>query len=196
MDAPRPLEAELPGDGSDDNGGGAAFRRQLCWRDFYLHVHYHRPENARLEHQERYRGTLAWPGEESLFSAWCAGLTGYPLVDAAMRQLRREGWMHNRARMLAACGAASVGVDPQPVFRRLHNPTLHQERYDPDGRYVRAYVPELRSVPAEHITQPWLMPREVQESAGCVIGRDYPPPIIDLREARARALARYAAAKQ
>jgi deoxyribodipyrimidine photo-lyase len=222
--SPRALEAELAG----DDGGAAAFRRQLCWRDFYHHVHYHRPENARLEHQERYRGTLAWPGEEGLFTAWAAGLTGYPLIDAAMRQLHREGWMHNRARMVVACflvkhlgidwrrgedffmrllldgdqannngnwqWTASVGVDPQPVFRRLYNPTLHQERHDPEGRYVRTYVPELRAVPDRHITQPWLMPPEVQESSDCVIGRDYPAPIIDLREAREQALARYSAA--
>jgi deoxyribodipyrimidine photo-lyase len=223
--SPRALEADVPGDGA----GAAAFRRQLCWRDFYHHVHFHRPENALLEHQERYRGTLAWPGEEGLFAAWCAGATGYPLVDAAMRQLRREGWMHNRARMVVACfltkhlgidwrrgegffmrllldgdqannngnwqWAASVGVDPQPVFRRLYNPTLHRDRYDPAGRYVREYVPELRSVPDKHLSEPWLMPAEVQESSGCVIGRDYPAPIIDLREAREQALARYAAAK-
>jgi len=219
----RELEAGLPG-----GEGADAFRRQLCWRDFHHYVHYHHPENARLEHQERYRETISWVDDDDRFAAWAAGLTGYPLVDAAMRQLMREGWMHNRARMLAGCfltkhlgidwrrgeaffmrmlldgdqannngnwqWIASVGVDPQPVYRRLYNPTLHQERYDPDGRYVRAYVPELRKVPARYIAEPWLMPADVQESAGCVIGRDYPAPIVDLREARELALARYRAA--
>jgi deoxyribodipyrimidine photo-lyase len=89
---------------------------------------------------------------------------------------------------------ASVGVDPQPVFRRLYNPTLHQKRYDPDGRYVHRYLPELAKVPDKYLSEPWRMPEGVQESAGCVIGRDYPEPIVDLRQARAEALARYGAA--
>ena len=221
--SPRAIEAALP------RGVGAeAFRRQLCWRDFYHHVQFHHPQNARREHQERYRGTLEWVRDKRAFAAWASGLTGYPLVDAAMRQLLREGWMHNRARMVAGSfltkhlgvdwrmgeaffmrmlldgdqannngnwqWIASVGVDPQPVFRRLYNPTLHQERYDPDGRYVRRYLPELRKVPPQYLAEPWLMPADVQESSGCVIGRDYPPPIIDLREARTAALARYAEA--
>jgi deoxyribodipyrimidine photo-lyase len=221
--SPRALEAALPG-----GAGAEAFRRQLCWRDFYHHVQYHHPGNARHEHQERYRGTLEWRGEERLFIAWTAGLTGYPLVDAGMRQLLREGWMHNRARMLVGSfltkqlgvdwrhgeayfmrmlldgdqannngnwqWAASVGVDPQPVYRRLYNPTLHQQHYDPDGRYIRAYVPELRKVPTRYIGEPWRMPEELQKAVGCVIGTDYPEPIVKLREARAQALARYATA--
>jgi deoxyribodipyrimidine photo-lyase len=221
--SPRALEDVLPPD-----EGAAEFRRQLCWRDFYHHVQFHRPLNARQEHQERYRGTIEWVRDDRLFVAWAAGLTGYPLVDAAIRQLIREGWMHNRARMVAGCfltkqlgvdwrlgeaffmrllldgdqannngnwqWIASVGVDPQPVFRRLYNPTLHQERHDPGGRYVRRYVPELRRVPPRYISEPWKMPPEVQREAGCVIGRDYPAPIIDLREARNEALARYRAA--
>lgn len=221
--SPRALEAALP-----SAAGADAYRRQLCWRDFYHHVQYYRPENARLEHQERYRGTLEWPGNQQSFVAWASGLTGYPLVDAAMRQLLREGWMHNRARMLAGCfltkqlgvdwrrgeaffmrmlldgdqannngnwqWIASVGVDTQPVYRRLYNPTLHQQRYDPNGRYIREYVPELRNVPTRYIAEPWLMPIDVQQSSECTIGVDYPKPIVDLREAREQALARYGAA--
>ena len=86
---------------------------------------------------------------------------------------------------------ASVGTDPQPVYRRLYNPTRHQERYDADGVYVRRHVPELREVPAEFLAEPWRMPIEVQEAAGCVIGRDYPEPIVDHAQARREALARY-----
>ena len=221
--SPRALEDVLPpGDGATE------FRRQLCWRDFYHHVQFHRPQNALQEHQERYRGTIEWVRDDRLFVAWASGRTGYPLVDAAIRQLIREGWMHNRARMVAGCfltkqlgldwrlgeaffmrmlldgdqannngnwqWIASVGVDPQPVFRRLYNPTLHQERHDPSGRYVREYVPELHRVPPRYISEPWKMPVDVQREAGCVIGRDYPAPIIDLREARNEALARYGAA--
>jgi deoxyribodipyrimidine photo-lyase len=90
---------------------------------------------------------------------------------------------------------ASVGVDPQPYFRRIYNPTTHMERYDPEGRYVRRYVPELRDVPDEHLREPWGMPEEVQREAGCVIGRDYPEPIVDHLEARRAALERYARAR-
>lgn len=223
--SPRVLEASLP------RGQGAeAYRRQLSWRDFYHHVQYHHPENAVLEYQERYRGSIAWEDDEDAFAAWSAGLTGFPLVDAAMRQLRREGWMHNRARLVVGCfltkhlgidwrrgeawfmrllidgdqannngnwqWIASVGMDTQPVHRRLYNPTLHQKRYDPDGGYVRRYVPELTGVPDKYLAEPWLMPEQTQEEAGCRIGTDYPEPILDLRKARAEALTRYGQARE
>jgi deoxyribodipyrimidine photo-lyase len=90
---------------------------------------------------------------------------------------------------------ASVGVDPQPVFRRLYNPTLHQQRFDPEGTYVREYVPELSRVPDRYLAEPWTMPEQVQRDAGCRIGADYPAPVVDLRTAREAALARFAAAQ-
>jgi len=217
---PRQLEARLP------RGKGAeAFRRQLCWRDFHHHVLAHFPRNARSEFQDRYRGAIRWSYARRPFEAWCDGRTGYPLVDAGMRQLRREGWMHNRARLVVGSfltkdlgidwrwgerwfmrllvdgdeannngnwqWIASVGTDPQPAFRRLYNPARHQARYDPDGTYVRRYVPELERVPDRYLAEPWKMPEEVQADAGCVIGEDYPGPIVDHRAARDEALARY-----
>jgi deoxyribodipyrimidine photo-lyase len=216
----REIEQRLPrGKGPD------AFRRQLCWRDFYHHVLLHHPRNARSEFQERYRGSISWSYAERRFEAWRDGRTGYPLVDAGMRQLRREGWMHNRARLVVGSfltkdlgidwrwgerwfmkllidgdeannngnwqWIASVGVDPQPAFRRIYNPARHQERFDPRGEYVRRYVPELRAVPHEHLTEPWTMPHETQQSCGCVIGRDYPAPIVDHGQARRQALQRF-----
>lgn len=218
--SPRELEARLP-----DGDGGEAFRRQLCWRDFYGYVLRHFPANAADEHQERYRHKLAWSRSQKRFEAWREGRTGYPLVDAAMRQLWREGWIHNRARLVVGSfltkdlgidwrwgerhfmrllidgdqasnngnwqWVASVGVDPQPVSRRIFNPTLQQERYDPDGTYVRRYVPELADVPDEHLAEPWRMSTEVQEHTGCTIGEDYPEPIVDHAQARREALARY-----
>jgi deoxyribodipyrimidine photo-lyase len=221
--SPRAVEDQLPGGNGADGAG--AFRRQLCWRDFYQHVLVHHPDNARQEYQARYRGTLKWASDEAGFTAWTEGRTGFPLVDAGMRQLRREGWMHNRVRLLAGsfltkdlgidwrCGEdwfmrmlldgdqasnngnwqwiASVGVDPQPAFRRIYNPSLQQERFDPDGRYVRRYVPELAGVPDEYLAEPWRMPPEEQERAGCRIGRDYPGPMVDHRQARQAALDRY-----
>ena len=218
--SPRAVEDQLP----RGNGAGA-FRRQLCWRDFYQHVLVHHPENAREEYQARYRGTLKWAGNEAEFTAWTEGRTGFPLVDAGMRQLRREGWMHNRVRLLVGSfltkdlgidwrrgedwfmrmlldgdqasnngnwqWIASVGVDPQPAFRRIYSPALQQQRFDPDGSYVRRYVPELSRVPDEYLAEPWRMPAPEQERSGCRIGRDYPGPIVDHKQARQAALDRY-----
>jgi deoxyribodipyrimidine photo-lyase len=217
-----------PGSGSGAGEGGAgvaALCRQLAWRDFYHHVLLHHPRNAHSEHQARYRGTIKWSYAERRFEAWCEGRTGYPLVDAGMRQLRAEGWMHNRARLVVGSfltkdlgidwrwgerwfmrllvdgdeannngnwqWIASVGVDPQPAFKRMLNPARQQERYDPDGTYVRRYVSELTKVPDRYLAEPWTMPIEIQRAAGCVIGSDYPEPIVDHAQARERALERY-----
>ena len=218
--SPREIEAHLPG-----GAGAAAFHRQLCWRDFHAHVLGHFPANAHSEFQQRYRGTIRWSHAEKRFEAWCEGRTGYPSVDAGMRQLRREGWMHNRARLIVGSfltkdlgidwrwgerwfmrhlldgdqasnngnwqWIASVGVDPAPAFQRMFNPTLQQQRFDPGGDYVRRYVPELADIPDRYLSEPWKMPDEVQERIGCRIGRDYPEPIVDHRQAREEALARY-----
>lgn len=220
--SPREIEQRLPG-----GRGAEAFRRQLAWRDFHHHVLLHFPGNLRHEFQERRRGRIAWRSDEQRFAAWCEGRTGYPLVDAGMRQLRREGWMHNRARLVVASfltkelgidwrrgerwfmrwlvdgdlannngnwqWIASVGVDPQPFYRRFYNPARQQRRFDPGGGYVRRHLPELRDVPDEHLAEPWLMPEEAQRACGCVIGRDYPGPVVDRELARREALERYGA---
>jgi deoxyribodipyrimidine photo-lyase len=105
--SPRELEQRL-GDGDSEQ----AFRRQLCWRDFYGHVLGHFPANARREFQARYRGTLDYADDAELFDAWCAGSTGYPVVDAGMRQLRSEGWLHNRARLVVGSFLTKdLGID-------------------------------------------------------------------------------------
>jgi deoxyribodipyrimidine photo-lyase len=204
----REVEERLPA-----GEGARAFRRQLCWRDFHAHVLLNFPRNARSEFQERYRGNIRWSRSRQRFDAWCDGRTGFPLVDAAMRQLRTEGWIHNRARLVAASfltkqlgidwrqgerwfmrwlvdgdeannngnwqWVSSVGVDPQPFYRRLYNPTRQLRTLDPDGAYVRRYVEELRDVPLEHLAEPWAN------------GVDYPEPIVDQREAREAAIARF-----
>jgi deoxyribodipyrimidine photo-lyase len=218
--SPREIEQRLPG-----GAGAEAFRRQLCWRDFHHHVLLHFPRNARSEFQQRYRGKLSWSRARGRFELWCEGQTGYPLVDAGMRQLRLEGWMHNRARLVVGSfltkdlgidwrwgerwfmrllvdgdeannngnwqWIASVGTDPAPVFRRIFNPARQMETHDPNGRYVRRYVPELANVPDEYLREPWTMPEEVQRAAGCVIGEHYPHPIVDHAQARREALERY-----
>ena len=218
--SPREIEARLP-----SGKGAAEFRRQLCWRDFYSQLLYHHPRNARSEMQDRYRAQIRWSRARVPFEAWCEGRTGFPLVDAGMRQLRREGFVHNRARLVVGSfltkdlgidwrwgerwfmrwlidgdeannngnwqWIASVGSDPAPVFRRIYNPARHAERYDPGGAYVRRYVPELAGVRDEHLGEPWRMTDEEQRDCGCVIGEDYPGPIVDHRAAREEALARY-----
>jgi len=205
--------------------GPEAFRRQLCWRDFYHHVLVFHPQNAKSEFQERFRGKIKWSYAEKRFERWCVGQTGFPLVDAGMRQLKREGWMHNRARLVVGSfltkdlgidwrwgerhfmrylidgdeannngnwqWIGSVGTDPQPAFRRIYNPALHSERYDPNGTYVRRYVPELENVPDKYLPEPQKMPPEVQEQCGVILGKDYPAPMVDHKKAREEALERY-----
>jgi deoxyribodipyrimidine photo-lyase len=216
---------EVEARAAERGGAGAeAFRRQLAWRDFYAHVLLHHPGNARRPHQRRY-AALEHDDDEQLLRAWQEGRTGYPLVDAGMRQLRAIGWMHNRARLVVGsfltkdlhldwrlgeahfmrcllCGdeaqnngnwqwVASVGVDPAPYYRRMFSPARQQRRFDPDGDYVRRWVPELTRVPAERLAEPWTMGEAEQRAAGCVIGRDYPAPIVDHARERRRALERY-----
>ena len=204
-------------------GGGigrATFRSELCWRDFYYQILFHHPRVTRESFHAAYND-LRWRDDPEAVDAWRAGRTGYPVVDAAMRQLAALGWMHNRARMITASfltkhlltnwtvgeahfmahltdgdlasnnggwqWAASVGTDAQPYFR-VFNPTLQGERYDPAGDFVRRWVPELARVPTRYIHEPWTMPEEAQREAGCVIGDDYPAPIVEHAAARQRAL--------
>lgn len=225
--SPRELEERIlrhtGGDRSPDTGAGA-FRRQLAWRDFNAHVLLASPSNMTQEYQERFR-RLRWSQSEELLDAWREGRTGYPAVDAGMRQLARTGWMHNRARLLVGSfltkdlhldwrlgeehfarllydgepannngnwqWIASTGVDPAPYFRRMFNPVTQSRKFDPEGAYIREHVPELARVPAELIHEPWAMDDAAQEAYGCVIGEDYPAPVVDHAEERKVALERY-----
>jgi len=198
---------------------------ELIWRDFYIQVLYHFPHALRGSFKPVY-DRIAWPNDPTLFAAWQQGQTGYPIVDAAMRQLQREGWMHNRARMIVASfltkdllvdwrwgerhfmhllldgdpaannggwqWAAGTGTDAQPYFR-IFNPVSQGQKFDPDGAYVRRYVPELARVPARYIHEPHTMPLAEQIRAGVQIGRDYPAPIVDHATQRKRALELYRA---
>lgn len=217
------------------DGGSVGSRRfvsELAWRDFYAHILFNGPDLARTPFQRRY-ADVSWPGGSlgdtrtsptgaGPAEAWRAGRTGFPIVDAGMRQLTATGFMHNRARMIVASflakdllidwrlgeahfmrhlldgdpasnlggwqWAASVGTDAQPYFR-VFNPVTQAGRFDPDGVFVRHWVPELRRVPKTRIHAPWTMTLEEQEQAGCRIGMDYPAPIVDHAEARLRAIA-------
>jgi deoxyribodipyrimidine photo-lyase len=214
---PRQILARL---GSSD--GERTFATELCWREFYADVLFHVPSSAR-ESMDQAVGGMTWDrgaGADELFDAWAQGRTGFPVVDAGMRQLLAEGWMHNRVRMITASflvkdlhldwqrGArwfmqhlvdgdlasnqhgwqwtAGTGTDAAPFFR-VFNPTTQGERFDPDGTYVRRYVPELASVPARWIHRPHEAPD------GPPAG--YPAPIVDHAEEREEALRRYQATR-
>ena len=216
----RELESLLAAKRSD---GAKALRRQVCWRDFYLNVIRNFPDNRTEEYDERFRG-MRWNDDSDSLEAWKEGRTGVPYIDAGMRQLLAEGWMHNRVRMAVASyltknllidwregeahfmhhlldgdesqnngnwqWSASTGVDPQPYFR-IFNPIRQQKRFDHDGVYVRRWVPEVRELPDQHLPAPWEAPEDVQKEAGCVVGEDYPEPLVDLFASRDEALARY-----
>jgi len=208
--------------------GAETWLTELIWREFYLSIQYHFPETERHSFRADLRN-IAWDNDEAAFAAWCQGRTGYPVVDAAMRQLAQIGWMHNRARMIVASflvkdllidwrwgerwfmqrlvdadpaannggwqWTAGTGTDAAPYFRIFH-PVLQGKKHDPEGAYVRRWVPELAKVPGRYIHAPWEMPPEVQRAASCVVGQDYPAPIVDHTWARQRVLAAYAQARQ
>jgi deoxyribodipyrimidine photo-lyase len=207
--------------------GADAWLNELVWRDFYFMILDRFPHVDGHAFKPECDG-IVWDDWPEGLAAWRAGRTGYPLVDAAMRQLAHCGWMHNRLRMVTASflvkdlgidwrlgerhfaeqlndfdlaannggwqWSASTGCDAQPWFR-IFNPVTQSERFDPEGRFIRRYVPELARVPDRHIHAPWQMGPIEQAAAGTVIGRDYPAPIVDHAEARQRTLARFSAVR-
>ncbi len=216
---PRTLLAGLAALPDPGARGPSTYRSELIWREFYADVLWHRPETAR----EHYRPELSGmafdaPGED--YAAWEEGRTGFPFVDAGMRQLRAEGWMHNRLRMVTASflikdlhvhwgvGArcfmqllrdgdlasnnhgwqwvAGTGTDAAPYFR-VFNPITQGQKFDPDGEYVRRYVPELRHLPGRRVHTPWEVPGGYDHG--------YPERIVDHGHEREVALARYEAVR-
>lgn len=195
-----------------------AWMDEIIWHEFYTHILWHFPRVVHGNFNPAY-DNLPWrdPGDE--FDAWADGRTGFPVVDAAMRQLRATGWMHNRARMIVASfltkdllihwrygeqhfmrylldgdiapnnggwqWAASTGTDAQPYFR-IFNPVSQSERFDPEGSFIRRWVPELADVPDKFIHAPWEAPNPPHA---------YPPPMVDHSAARARALETFKGAK-
>ncbi|MDD3354317.1 deoxyribodipyrimidine photo-lyase [Zoogloea sp.] len=207
--------------------GAETWLSELIWRDFYFQILWHNPHVVGASFRPEY-DRVRWDDAPALFDAWCAGRTGYPIVDAAMRQINHSGYMHNRLRMIVASfltkdlgidwrwgeryfaehlidfdlaannggwqWAASTGCDAQPYFR-IFNPVTQSERFDPDGSFIRRYLPELTRVPDKYLHAPWTLPPIDQKLAGCVIGSDYPAPVVDHAKARERTLARFAVVK-
>ncbi len=205
--------------------GAQCWLNELVWREFYQMILWHHPRVVDAAFRPEY-DRVQWEAAPQLLEAWKAGRTGYPIVDAGMRQLAHSGYMHNRLRMIVASflckdlgvdwragerhfadllldydlaannggwqWAASTGCDAQPYFR-IFNPVTQSQRFDPDGRFIRKYVPELATLPERHIHAPWLMDAGAQASAGVRIGHDYPAPLVDHAAARKRTLLRYGA---
>lgn len=189
-------------------GSAKKFLLELVWREFYYYILYHFPHVEKESFNPKYKN-IKWENREKFFTAWKEGMTGYPIVDAGMRQLKARGWMHNRVRMIVASfltkdllidwrwgeqyfmeqlldgdlapnnggwqWSASTGCDPQPYFR-IFNPLLQSQKFDPDGVYIKKYIPELSDLNAKLIHVP-----------GAVNG--YPKPIVEHAEQKEKALA-------
>lgn len=211
-----------PGDGVE------SFLRELAWREYSQHLLYHRPDLTEAPHRPEYH-RLQWRRDKAGLKAWRKGRTGYPMVDAGMRELWHCGWMHNRVRMITASfltkdlllpwqtgeawfwdtlvdadlasnavnwqWVAGSGADAAPYFR-IFNPVKQGETYDPEGDYVRRWVPELARLPPKHIHAPWQAPEEERECSGVNLDANYPVPIVDHAAARARALAAFEAMRR
>jgi deoxyribodipyrimidine photo-lyase len=194
----------------------------ILWHHPHVEQRAYRPEFDAINWEH---GEIA----EQRFAAWSSGRTGYPLVDAAMRQLNATGAMHNRLRMVSASFLAkhlgvdwrrgeryfahqlndydlaannggwqwstSTGCDAQPYFR-IFNPVAQSEKFDPAGAYLRRWLPELAGFTDREIHTPWRTDVERQRAVGCMIGTDYPAPVVDHAEARRAALMRYSAARR
>ena len=196
------------------------FLTEIGWREFGHHLLYHNPTLPTAPLDPRF-AKMPWIDNANDLAAWQRGQTGFPIVDAGMRELWQTGWMHNRVRMIvgsflvkdllipwqkgeewfwdtlldadAASNAmnwqwiAGCGADAAPWFR-IFNPTLQGEKFDPDGSYIRRFVPELAKLPAKWIHRPWQTPEPELRSAGITLGTTYPHPMIDHAFARKRAL--------
>ncbi len=197
-------------DSLDAAGRGSAMKyiAELVWREFYLQILWNYPEVLDHEFNPKYRG-MKWPGTTANFEKWKNGETGFPIVDAAMRELRETGFMHNRTRMIAAMfltkdlhldwrlgeqyfmqtlvdgeiasnnggwqWSAGTGADAAPYFR-IQNPWSQTKRFDPEGAYIKKWVPELRDVPAEKLMD--------APPPGVRLAKNYPPPVVDHATAR------------
>lgn len=204
--------------------GAQTWLSELAWRDFYCMILWHHPQVVTQCFKPEYE-RVQWDDAPALWQAWSEGRTGYPLVDAAMRQLLHTGYMHNRLRMVVASfltkdlgidwrrgerffaqhlndfdlaannggwqWAASTGCDAQPYFR-IFNPITQSKKFDPEGRFIRRYLPELAQVPDKHLHFPAAMKPAELAACGLRLGVDYPLPVVDHASARQRSLWRFA----
>ena len=199
------------------------FLTEIGWREFSYTLLFYNPDLASENYKPAF-DEFPWESDVAKVEAWRHGQTGYPFVDAGMRELWQTGWQHNRVRMVCASflikhlltdwrvgedwywdtlleadpasnaaswqWVAGSGADASPYFR-IFNPFTQGEKFDPNGDYVRKYVPELKDLPKKYLNQPWTAPKEVLDKAGVVLGETYPKPVVDHKQARELALAGY-----
>jgi deoxyribodipyrimidine photo-lyase len=217
------IASALAQTGSPMPRGAETYLSEIAWREFSYHLLFHFPELP-LKPLRREFSSFPWTNDPDALSAWQGGATGYPIVDAGMRELWTTGWMHNRVRMIVASflikdllidwqsgehwfwdtlvdadlasnaaswqWVAGCGADAAPYFR-VFNPTIQGTKFDPDGSYVRRWVPEISRLPDRLIHTPWMAKPIELEDAGIELGRNYPEPIVDHAMARNRALEKY-----
>ena len=204
-------------------GDSDKFLSEIGWREFSYTLLFYNPDLARQNYKPDF-DKFPWDSDPVKVEAWRRGQTGYPFVDAGMRELWQTGWQHNRVRMGCesflikhlltdwrvgeawywdtlleadpASNAASwqwvagSGADASPYFR-IFNPFTQGEKFDPNGDYVRKYIPELAKLPRKYIHQPWIAPPDILSQAGVQLGKTYPKPIVDHKTARELALQSY-----
>ncbi len=211
----------------DKSNGSKTWLSELIWRDFYQTILDCFPYAANGSFKPEY-DKIQWEGKENHFKLWLDGMTGYPLVDAAMRHFKKTGWMHNRLRMITASfltkdllidwrkgetwfarnlldfdlaannggwqWSASTGCDAQPYFR-IFNPVAQSRKFDPEGEFIKSEIPELRGFSKKNIHWPIDAKEPELRKAGCVLGKDYPLPIVDHSLQRMKAITMYKKAK-
>ena len=225
--SPREFYHTILSQAADKDKATDGILRQLIWREFSAYLLYHYPRSQDHPLKEEYNH-FPWQIHPRILECWHRGQTGYPIVDAGMRQLWQTGWMHNRVRMIASSllvkhllqpwqeGArwfwdtlvdadlsnntmgwqwiAGCGADASPYFR-IFNPIIQGQKFDPQGTYVKHWIPELKDIPVSHIHTPWeLSPLELK-AAKVTLGKTYPTPIISHSRGRQKALAAYASFK-
>ncbi|TYC47134.1 cryptochrome/photolyase family protein [Leuconostoc litchii] len=210
-----------------DSNGKSSFIKELCWRDFYNMIYVMYPNQQQVSIKQEFE-QVDWINDQEQFELWKSGQTGFPIVDAGMRQLNKQGWMHNRLRMIVASfltkdllidwrwgeayfheklldydaasniggwqWAASTGTDSVPYFR-IFNPKIQSQKFDPDGLFIKQYVPELKNIDTKMIHEPNKLSVADQKKFGVTLGRMYPLPIVDHAQARKRAISFYEASK-
>lgn len=204
------------------------FLTEIGWREFSYTLLFYHPELASKNYKPDF-DNFKWDSNAALVKAWQQGKTGYPFVDAGMRQLYSTGWQHNRVRMVCASflikhlltdwrtgedwywdtlleadpasnaaswqWVAGSGADASPYFR-IFNPFSQGDKFDPNGDYVRQWVPELAKMPKKYLQTPWEAPTHVLAQAGVKLGDTYPKPVVDHKQAREKALAAYKASRE
>ena len=204
------------------------FKSELGWREFFYNLMFHFP-NIQSKNLQIKFDKFPWDSNDEFLKSWQKGLTGYPIIDAGMRELWKTGYMHNRLRMITgsflvknlllhwqhgekwfwdclfdadyASNSASwqwvagTGTDAAPYFR-IFNPITQGKKFDPEGEYIKKYVPELKNIPHKYLYTPWECPSEILSEINLKLGVDYSFPVVDIKLSRAKALKAFSILKK